>query len=85
MWHLQVPTALLLVLSRRCLEMQVEKSLASYTHLPHSQIQAGKMGSNKEAYLIQSFLDNASSQLTEHGLVSLHQVCALQLCHLLNA
>jgi len=47
--------------------------------------QAGRMGSNKEAYLIQSFLDNASSQLTEHGLVSLHQVCALQLCYLFIA
>lgn len=28
----------------------------------------------REAYVIQAFLDNTSSQLTEHGLVSLHQV-----------
>ncbi len=47
--------------------------------------QAGRMGSSKEAYLIQSFLDNASSQLTEHGLVSLHQVCSLRLCYLFIA
>ena len=42
---------------------------------PH---QIARSGSTKEAYLIQSFLDNASSQLTEHGLVSLHQVCSLR-------
>lgn len=42
------------------------------------QQQACSMGSNKEAYLIQSFLDNASSQLTEHGLISLHQVRGLK-------
>ena len=36
--------------------------------------QNAKLGANKEAYLIQAFLDNASSQLTEHGLLSLHQV-----------
>ena len=38
------------------------------------QQQHAKLGANKEAYLIQAFLDNASSQLTEHGLISLHQV-----------
>jgi hypothetical protein len=31
-----------------------------------------------EAYTIQAFLDATSSQLTEHGLVSLHQVCGCQ-------
>ena len=36
--------------------------------------QTAKLGANKEAFLIQAFLDNASSQLTEHGLLSLHQV-----------
>lgn len=41
-----------------------------------SQDQIARMGSTQEAYLIQSFLDNAPSQLTEHGLVSLHQVCS---------
>ena len=38
------------------------------------QQQHAKLGANKEAYLIQAFLDNASSQLTEHGLIALHQV-----------
>ena len=38
--------------------------------------QIARAGSTKEAYLIQLFLDKASSQLTEHGLVSLHQVCS---------
>ena len=47
-----------------------------------SQHQIARAGSTKEAYLIQSFLDNASSQLTEHGLVSLHQVCSLSYCPL---
>jgi hypothetical protein len=37
------------------------------------QQQCGRLGQNTEAK-IQSFLDSASSQLTEHGLVSLHQV-----------
>ena len=40
------------------------------------QQEHAKLGANKEAYLIQAFLDNASSQLTEHGLISLHQVGA---------
>ena len=47
--------------------------------------QHAKLGANKEAYLIQAFLDNASSQLTEHGLLSLHQVgnaVILQKCRL---
>ena len=38
------------------------------------QQQSGSLGANRKAK-IQAFLDNASSQLTEHGLVSLHQVC----------
>ena len=41
-----------------------------------SQDQDALMGSTQEAYLIQAFLDDAPSQLTEHGLVSLHQVCS---------
>ena len=40
-----------------------------------SRAQIARMGSTKEAYLIQCFLDNASSQLTKHGLVSLNEVC----------
>ena len=41
---------------------------------PVQQQQSGSQGANREAN-IQLFLDSASSQLTEHGLVSLHQVC----------
>ena len=47
------------------------------------QQQLAKLGANKEAYLIQAFLDNASSQLTEHGLISLHQVGIALRCQLL--
>ena len=45
--------------------------------IPVQQQQSGSLGANREAK-IQSFLDNASSQLTEHGLVSLHQVCPIR-------